>query len=279
MSKKFEVAGIEFGGEDLVLIAGPCVIEEEGLTLEIATALKEMAQDLGMPFVFKASYDKANRSSIKSFRGPGLEEGLRILKRVKDEVGVPVLTDVHCTAQVEEASRIVDIVQIPAFLCRQTDLLVEAGKHAKAVNIKKGQFMAPFDMGNAVEKVKSGGCRKVMLTERGSCFGYNNLVVDMRGLVYMREFGVPVIFDATHSVQRPGGLGYASGGESALAPALARAAVAVGVDGVFLEVHPEPEKALSDGPNMIRLSRLQSVLESLLEIHECVKPWRENYEG
>jgi 2-dehydro-3-deoxyphosphooctonate aldolase (KDO 8-P synthase) len=247
------------------LIAGPCVIESEEHVHFLAAAIRKIAG----PFVFKASFDKANRSSIASYRGPGLQEGVRILAGLRRE-GYAVLTDIHEPSQAEMAAQAADILQIPAFLCRQTDLLVAAGRTGKIVNIKKGQFVSPYEIRNAADKVASTGNNKILLTERGSSFGYNNLVVDMRGLDIMREFGWPVIFDATHSVQIPGGLGQASGGEPKFIPTLARAAVAAGVDGVFLEVHEAPERALSDGPNALRLDLLDPLWEKLQAIHRLV---------
>ncbi|MGD0297089.1 MAG: 3-deoxy-8-phosphooctulonate synthase [Bryobacteraceae bacterium] len=258
--------GPKFGrGQPLTLIAGPCVIESEQHVHFLAAEIRKIAG----PFVFKASFDKANRSSLASYRGPGLEEGVRILAGLRSE-GYAVLTDIHEPGQAEKVAEAADILQIPAFLCRQTDLLLAAGRTGRTVNIKKGQFVSPHDIRNAAEKVASTGNDKILLTERGSSFGYNNLVVDMRGLAIMREFGWPVIFDATHSVQIPGGLGHASGGESKFIPTLARAAVAAGVDGVFLEVHEAPERALSDGPNALRLDLLRALWEKLQAIHQLV---------
>lgn len=253
-------------GHPLALIAGPCVIESEEHVHFLAHAIRKIAG----PFIFKASFDKANRSSVASYRGPGLKEGVRILADLRQE-GFTVLTDIHEPAQAEVAAQGADILQIPAFLCRQTDLLLAAGRTGRAVNIKKGQFVSPHEMRNAAEKVASTGNNHILLTERGSSFGYNNLVVDMRSLEIMREFGWPVIFDATHSVQIPGGLGYASGGEPRFIPTLARAAVAAGVDGVFIEVHEKPERALSDGPNALRLDALQPLWTKLQEIHGLVQ--------
>ncbi len=249
-------------GQPLALIAGPCVIESEEHVHFLAAEIRKIVG----AFVFKASFDKANRSSVASYRGPGLEEGVRILAGLRRE-GYAVLTDIHEPSQAEKVAEAADILQIPAFLCRQTDLLLEAGRTGRTVNIKKGQFVSPHDIRNAAEKVVSTGNNKILLTERGSSFGYNNLVVDMRGLEIMREFGWPVIFDATHSVQIPGGLGHASGGESKFIPTLARAAVAAGVDGVFIEVHEAPERALSDGPNALRLDLLGALWEKLQAIH------------
>ncbi len=273
MSPSFTLDSLAIGGgAPLFLIAGPCVIESEAHALKMAEAIGAVAQKLKMPYIFKASYDKANRTSIKSFRGPGLEEGLRILKRVKKEAAVPVLTDVHHAADVAAVADAVDVVQIPAFLCRQTDLLVAAGKHARAINIKKGQFVSPWDMRHAVEKVRESGNNNIFLTERGSSFGYNNLVVDMRSLAIMRQFA-PVVFDATHSVQLPsaGAGGEAvSGGQPEFIPLLSRAAVAAGVDGVFIEVHDNPAQAKSDGANALDLKKLEPVLKELLAIRNAL---------
>lgn len=252
----------------LVVIAGPCAIESEALCFRVAEALSKMRAKLGFTYVFKASFDKANRSSGASFRGPGLEKGLKTLARVREKFGVPVLTDVHTEEQVAAAAGAVDILQIPAFLCRQTDLVQAAARTGKVVNIKKGQFLAPGDMAQVVKK--AGGA-KLLLTERGTTFGYNNLVADMRSIPIMRGLGFPVIFDATHSVQLPGGAGDRSGGQREFAPVLARAAVAAGADGVFVETHPEPEKALSDGPNMIPLREVEKVLAGLIRIKEALK--------
>lgn len=252
------------------VIAGPCVIEEEGITLRIAEHIKELSDELKLPFVFKASYDKANRTSISSFRGPGIKEGLRILRKVKEETGLPVISDCHWPHEVEEAKRVLDIIQIPAFLCRQTDLLLRAGESGIPVNIKKGQFMAPQDMLFAVQKVNSTGNRMVLLTERGSSFGYHNLVVDMRSIEIMKGIQRPVVFDATHSVQLPASAGGVSGGERRFVPILARAAVAAGADGVFFEVHLDPEKALCDGPNSIPLDWLRPLIKELKSIREAI---------
>jgi len=263
---------VKFGGGQLVMIAGPCVIEGEDFTLRHARKVAEVAQKHGVAAVFKSSFDKANRTSGKSFRGPGLAEGLRILARVKQEVGLPVLTDVHQPEQCAPAAEVVDVLQIPAFLCRQTDLLIAAGQTGRSVNVKKGQFLAPRDMGNVVEKIRSAGSEDILLTERGTSFGYNNLVVDFRGLPIMRAFGYPVIFDATHSVQLPGGQGDRSGGERQYVQALARAAVAVGVDALFMEIHEDPDRTLadgrplSDGPNMLRLDDLPRLLVEIAAI-------------
>ena len=255
----------------LFVISGPCVIESEAITLEIASKLKEIAQDLDINFIFKASLDKANRTSIKSFRGPGLEEGLRILAKVKHDVGVPVITDVHDVVSIPKIAAIVDMLQIPAFLCRQTDLVTTAALSGLPVNIKKGQFMAPWDMKNVLDKAYSTGNESILLTERGTSFGYNNLVVDMRSLAAMHEFGAPVIFDMTHSVQLPGGAGTSSSGQRKYIAPLARAAVACGVDGLFFETHPNPDAALSDGPNSVPLSAVKNLLTDLLDIHSVTR--------
>jgi len=254
-----------------LLVAGPCVIESEQHCLEVAGRIREITAKLAVPFLFKASFDKANRSSGRSFRGPGLEQGLRILGLVRSRIGIPVLSDVHEIWQVSAAAEVLDVIQVPAFLCRQTDLVLAAAQTGRVVNVKKGQFLSPWDAQNIVEKITSVPGGKLMLTERGSSFGYNNLVVDFKGLPVMRSFGWPVIFDATHSVQLPGGAGTASGGQAAFIPALARAAVAVGVDGIFVEVHDRPEQALSDGPNSWRLDRLEALLVELQQIDRLVK--------
>jgi len=253
------------------LIAGPCVIESPRHPGRVAGRLKEITGALGIPFVFKASYDKANRSSLGSYRGPGIDRGLEILAGVRDRLGVPILTDVHEVAQVERAARVADVLQIPAFLCRQTDLVVEAARSGRIVNVKKGQFMAPWDMKGVLEKAASTGNRRIMVTERGASFGYNNLVVDMRSFPVLRSFGFPVIFDVTHSVQRPGGLGDRSGGDAHFIDTLAPAGVAAGVDGLFMEVHEDPARALSDGPNAYRLGRLEKLLKRLLAVDRAVR--------
>jgi 2-dehydro-3-deoxyphosphooctonate aldolase (KDO 8-P synthase) len=255
----------------LSLIAGPCVVEEAKLCRRIASFLSKTCGELGITFVFKASYDKANRSSSKSFRGPGLEKGLEILGRIREELGVPVLTDVHTVEEVGAAASHVDILQIPALLCRQTDLVQAAARSGKIVNLKKGQFLAPLDMQNVVGKAVAAGNKRLLVTERGTTFGYNNLVADMRSIPIMDQFGYPVIFDATHSVQLPGGGGDKSSGQREFAPVLARAAVAAGADGVFIETHPDPDRALSDGPNMIPLVELPAVLRTLLRIREACR--------
>ncbi|MBI3091895.1 MAG: 3-deoxy-8-phosphooctulonate synthase [Candidatus Tectomicrobia bacterium] len=253
--------------QPLLLIAGPCVIESAPRALASARRLKAIAEAAGIPLIYKSSYDKANRTSLTSFRGPGLAEGLRILRRVKEETDLPILTDVHSPDEASQAAAVVDVLQIPAFLCRQTDLLLAAGDSGAAVNVKKGQFLAPWDMEHVIRKLESTGNRRLFLTERGASFGYNTLVADMRSLVIMRQLGYPVIFDATHSVQQPGGRGASSGGERRFVPALALAAVAVGVDGVFMEVHEAPDTAPSDGPTMLPETELPSLLEQLRAIH------------
>lgn len=252
------------------LIAGPCVLEDEATSLKIGRTVKAVAEDFGWNYVFKASYDKANRSSIQSKRGLGLKKGLAMLGRLREKLEVPVVTDVHMPQDVPEVAKVVDILQIPAFLCRQTDLIVAAAESGCAVNVKKGQFLAPGDVNSIGEKLKSSGCKEYWITERGTTFGYNNLVVDMRGLAWMREAGHPVIFDATHSVQRPGGYGNRTGGDGAMAPVLARAAVAVGIDGLFIETHPDPKKSPSDGDNMIPLAALPKVLKQLHKIQQVI---------
>ncbi len=259
------------GGAPLVFIAGPCVIESERHVLRMARALSRTAADAGVPFIFKSSFDKANRSSVGSFRGPGLLEGLRILKAVKSEVGVPVLSDIHEPSQAGPAAEVLDILQIPAFLCRQTDLLVAAGRTGRPVNIKKGQFLSPWEIRNAVDKVRSTGNERVLVTERGAAFGYQNLVVDYRSLVVMKESGCPVVMDATHSVQHPGGLGDRSGGDARFIPYLARAAAAVGIDALFCEVHDDPKAAKSDGPNSLPLSAVGPLLRQVVAIDAVVR--------
>lgn len=248
------------------LIAGPCVIESERIALETAERVAELTRTLHIPYIFKSSYDKANRSSLASFRGPGLKAGLAVLRKVREAVGVPVLTDVHTPDEAAEAAETVDVLQIPAFLCRQTDLLVAAAKTGRVVNVKKGQFLSPGEMGNVVKKLEESGNHRIVLTERGSSFGYNNLVVDMRSLPIMQEFGYPVVFDATHSVQLPGGAGTSSSGQREFIAPLACAAAAAGCDGFFMEVHPDPDRALSDGPNMVPLAQLKALLERLMRI-------------
>jgi len=274
-----KLCGFNVGpGRPFFLIAGPCVIESEGLVLDVAGRMKEITRELQIPYIFKASYDKANRSSKGSFRGPGLAEGLRILAEVRRQIGVPVLTDVHEDTPMAEVAAVVDVLQTPAFLCRQTNFILSAASQGKPVNIKKGQFLSPWEMRNVVEKARSTGNEQLMVCERGFSFGYNNLVTDMRGLAVMRETGCPVVFDATHSVQLPGGQGSASGGQREFVPVLARAAIAAGVSGVFMETHPEPAKALSDGPNAWPLDRMRSLLEVMKEIDAAVKsrPYEES---
>ena len=254
----------------LIFIAGPCVIETYEITYEIAAYLKKLFNKLNIPFIFKASYDKANRTSLNSFRGPGIKEGLKILKSIKEELDIKILSDVHRISEVDAAAQILDIIQIPAFLCRQTDLIVEAAKTEKPLNIKKGQFLSPWDMVNVVEKVGASGNNQLMITERGTMFGYNNLVVDFRGIKVMQDMGCSVIFDATHSIQLPGGAGKSSGGQREFAPVLAKAAVAANVDGIFVEVHPNPDKALCDGPNSLRLDSVCNLIEELIAIKNAL---------
>jgi 2-dehydro-3-deoxyphosphooctonate aldolase (KDO 8-P synthase) len=266
------VPGIRVGGgAPLVLIAGPCAIESLQHALETAQALKEVTAAAGVPLIYKSSYDKANRSAVDSYRGPGLDAGLAILQQVREEVGVPVLSDVHEVCQIAPAAEVLDVLQIPAFLCRQTDLLLAAGQTGKPVNIKKGQFLAPWDIQHVAQKVASTGNRRLLLTERGASFGYNNLVADMRSLAIMRTFGYPVVFDATHSVQLPGGSGKVSSGQRQFVPALTRAAVGVGVDALFMEVHPDPDRAPSDGPNMLKLADLPALLAQVRAIDAIVR--------
>ena len=278
MTEEVRINGIRLGGgRPLVLIGGPCAIESEKHALVTAERLAAIAAERHVPFIYKSSYDKANRSSVKSYRGPGLTEGLRILKRVRDTLGIPVLSDVHQVSEVGPAAEVLDVLQIPAFLCRQTDLVLAAAQTGKPVNVKKGQFLAPDDLKNVVEKILSTGNRKILLTERGTSFGYHNLVVDMRGLADMRELGFPVVFDATHSVQLPGGAGDRSGGERRYVPALARAAVAVGIDALFMEMHEDPDRTLpdgrhlSDGPNMLRIDDLPRLLAELCAIDAALR--------
>jgi len=271
MGNIVELNKIRIGqGAPLALISGPCVLEDYDTAFEIALFLKELTQKLEIPFIFKASYDKANRSSIHSFRGPGLTDGLEILGRIKYELGVPVLSDVHRINEIDRASRVLDIIQIPAFLCRQTDVIVEAARTGKPLNIKKGQFLAPWEMNNVVEKVASTGNNQIIITERGTLFGYNNLVVDFRGIKIMQDMGWPVIFDVTHSIQLPGGAGTHSGGQREFAPILAKSAVAAGVDGIFIEVYPDPDKARCDGPNSLKLDTLDGLLSRLRAIRNAL---------
>lgn len=266
-----QIANITFGTGDLVLMAGPCLIEDLEATYDMACRVRDIAAEAGLLYIFKASYDKANRTSVTSRRGPGWQAGLELLAQVKERAGVLLVSDVHETTQVQAAAQVLDVLQVPAFLSRQTDLLVACGETGLPVNIKKGQFLAPDDMAHSVGKVKSTGNERVLLTERGTTFGYHNLVVDMRGLAIMRELGVPVIFDATHSVQLPGGAGGASGGQRQFAAGLARAAAAMGIDGLFLETHPDPDHAPCDGPNMIPFPDLPALLQSVKAVHEVVR--------
>lgn len=271
MNKVISIGNIKIGGDNpLVLIAGPCVIESERSALRHAEKIKAIAERLDIPCIYKSSYDKANRTSLNSYRGPGLKKGIKILKKVKNEVGLPILSDVHCREELDEAAKVLDVIQIPAFLSRQTDFIMAVAKTKKVVNIKKGQFMAPWDVKFAIEKVESAGNKSIIITERGVSFGYNNLISDMRSLVILSEFGYPVIFDATHSTQLPSGLGKSSGGERRFVPVLSRAAVAAGCDGLFLEVHEKPECALCDGPNSIALKALEDLLIVVKEIHQVV---------
>ncbi len=271
MRRQVQVGNFKIGGgSPLAFIMGPCVIESEKAAFETAEFLKALSEKLKLPFIFKASYDKANRTSIHSFRGPGVRDGLRILERIRNELDVPVLSDVHRFSEIEPAARVLDVIQVPAFLCRQTDFLLEVAGAGKPVNIKKGQFLAPWDVFQMIEKVVSVGLDRLLITERGTMFGYNNLVVDFRGISIMGQTGWPVVFDATHSVQLPGGAGTSSGGQREFAPVLARAAVAAGADAVFMEVHPDPDKALCDGPNSIRLDMLERLLIELQNIRQAV---------
>jgi 2-dehydro-3-deoxyphosphooctonate aldolase (KDO 8-P synthase) len=269
--ESFQVGNVSFGDGRLTFILGPCVVESEQHALLMAQEINDICKSVGVDFVYKSSFDKANRSSIESFRGQGMGFGLEILAKVKKEIGVPVITDVHETWQVEKVAEVADMIQIPAFLCRQTDLLVEAARTGKAVNVKKGQFLSPWDAKNIVEKLREAGSEKILLTERGASFGYNNLVVDLRSFPVMRSFGVPVVFDVTHSLQLPGGLGKATGGQSEYIENFARAGVACGVDAVFMEVHDDPKNAPSDGPNQLPLSKLEKLLIKLKQIHELVR--------
>ncbi len=257
-------------GQPLALLAGPCVIESEDFTLKMAEEIQKVCDRLGINLIFKSSFDKANRTSINSFRGQAMEQGLAILNRVKREVGVPVVTDIHESYQAAPVAEVADLLQIPAFLCRQTDLLMAAAATGKAINVKKGQFLAPWDMKNVVKKLEDGGAKNILLTERGTSFGYNALVVDFRGLPQMREFGYPVVFDATHSVQMPGGQGNTSGGQREFVPYLARAAAAIGIDALFMEVHENPDQGLSDGPNMVPLDQLEAILTQIVRVREAL---------
>ena len=267
-----QIKNITVGAQNpIALIAGPCVIEDAERTLAIGRAIKAIADRLHIPYIFKASYDKANRSSYNSFRGPGLKEGLRILAHIKKELGVPVLSDIHCITQIEPAAEVLDILQIPAFLCRQTDLVYEAARSGKVINVKKGQFLAPLDMKNVIAKVEEAGNKNILLTERGATFGYNNLVADFRALPIMRSLGYPVVFDATHSVQLPGGAGTTSSGQREFVPYLTRAAVATGIDVLFMEVHDNPPEAKSDGANMLYIDQLETLLQDVLAIDNVVR--------
>ena len=268
--QSFKIGDVNFGSGELSFLLGPCVVESVDHAMFMARSIKEICDRVGVGFVYKSSFDKANRSSIDSFRGDGMEQGLEILAQVKKEVGVPVITDIHEPWQAEKAAEVADVLQIPAFLCRQTDLLIAAARTGKAVNVKKGQFLSPWDAKNIVEKLRGAGCEKILLTERGASFGYNNLVVDLRSFPVMRSFGVPVVFDVTHSLQLPGGLGKATGGQAEYIEHFARAGVACGVDAVFMEVHNDPANAPSDGPNQLPLSRLESLLQMLASIHSLV---------
>lgn len=270
--KQVKIKNVFIGkGQPVALIAGPCVIESAKSAMDHAVKLKDITDRLGIPFIFKASYDKANRSSVKSFRGPGIEEGLSILREIRDELGIPVLSDVHNVRQVDIAAEVLDVIQIPAFLCRQTDLLVKAAATGKPINVKKGQFMSPQEMDNVIDKIESAGNRNIMLTERGTTFGYNMLVNDFRALVIMAGTGYPVVYDATHSVQKPGGKGPSSGGEVQYVLPLSKAAVACGADALFVEVHEDPDKALSDSSNMLRLSDLEDFIKQIKQVEEAAR--------
>ncbi len=270
--KEIIVGKIKIGGENpLILIAGPCVIENEKSALDTAEKLKDICNEINIPLIYKSSYDKANRTSVKSFRGAGLKKGLKILKKVKDKFNIPVLSDVHKEEEIEETAEVLDIIQIPAFLSRQTDMIIRAAKTGKAVNVKKGQFLAPWDVKNIIAKIESTGNKKILITERGVSFGYNNLVADMRALPIMRSYGYPIIFDATHSLQLPGGAGNSSGGQREFVPHITRAAVAAGCDGIFMEVHPDPDKAPCDGPNMLKMTNLPLLLKQIKEIDTIIK--------
>jgi len=272
LTREISIASAKLGGNNpLLIIAGPCVIESEEIVFYTAEKLKETCRTIGLPLLFKSSYDKANRTSLSSFRGPGFEKGLRILSDVRSKFDIPIISDIHSVEEVNPASEVLDALQIPAFLCRQTDIILYASRTGKPVNVKKGQFLAPWDIKNIIEKFISTGNQNIFVTERGSSFGYNNLVVDFRGLPIMQSFGFPVIFDITHSLQLPGGMGKSSGGEREFAEPLAKAAVAVGVDGLFMEVHPEPDRALCDGPNMIKLDEVDKILTIVKAIYDSAK--------
>lgn len=270
--KEIIIDKIKIGaGNPLILIAGPCVIEGEKSALDTAGKLKDICEKINIPLIYKSSYDKANRTSVKSFRGVGLKKGLKILKKVKEKIGIPVLSDVHKEEEIDEAAEVLDIIQIPAFLSRQTDMIIKVANTGRVINVKKGQFLAPWDIKNIIEKIESTGNKKILITERGVSFGYNNLVADMRSLPIMRSFGYPVIFDATHSLQLPGGAGNSSGGQREFVPYITRAAAATGCDGIFMEVHPDPDKAPCDGPNMFKLENLPSLLKQIKDIDRVVK--------
>lgn len=272
MTRTVSVSDIQIGGNaPLALIAGPCVIENEAATLRAAEQLKKITSELDIPFVFKSSYDKANRSSVRAYRGPGLKEGLRILRKVRDELALPVLSDVHAPDEITAAAEVLDCLQVPAFLCRQTDFILAVAKTGRAVNVKKGQFMAPWDMKNVIDKIEETGNVNILLTERGVSFGYNNLVTDMRAIPIMQSLGFPVVFDGTHSVQMPGGQGHCSGGDRRFVPHLTRAAVAAGCDALFLEVHEDPDNAPCDGPNMLRMGDLAALLDEVKAIYKIVR--------
>ena len=272
MTHTVSVSGVQIGGDSpLTLIAGPCVIESETATLCAAERLKKITSDLDIPLIFKSSYDKANRSSVRAYRGPGLKEGLRILAKVKDELGLPLLSDVHASDEIATAAEVLDCLQIPAFLCRQTDFVLAVARTSRVVNVKKGQFLAPWDMKNVIDKIEEAGNRNILLTERGVSFGYNNLVADMRSVPIMQSLGYPVVFDGTHSVQMPGGQGHCSGGDRRFVPHLTRAAVAAGCDAIFLEVHEDPDKAPCDGPNMLRMDDLSGLLREVKAIYKIVR--------
>ncbi|MEA3328233.1 MAG: 3-deoxy-8-phosphooctulonate synthase [Candidatus Omnitrophota bacterium] len=272
MTREIKVGNVKIGGNNpLVLIAGPCVIEDEEKALSHAGMLKDITARLDIPLIYKSSYDKANRTSISSFRGPGVKKGIKILEKVKNEIGVPVLSDLHCREEIKEVKEILDVIQIPAFLCRQTDLITACSRAGNVINVKKGQFMAPWDMAHVVRKIIASGGKQILITERGTSFGYNNLVSDMRSLEVMKNFGWPIIYDATHSVQLPGGEGNSSGGQRELVPGLARAAVGMGCDGLFIEVHVSPDKAPCDGPNMLEMDKLEVLLKQVKKIDKIVK--------
>lgn len=271
MLREIKIGNIKLGsGNPLVLIAGPCVIESESLCLEVAKKIKEISAGLDIPYIFKSSFDKANRLSIGSYRGPGLKKGLSVLRKIKEKLNLPVLSDIHCQKEIPDAAKVLDIIQVPAFLCRQTDIVVAVARTGRIINIKKGQFLAPWDILPIIKKIESTGNKSILITERGVCFGYNNLVSDFRSLAIMREFGYPVIYDATHSVQLPGGKGAVSGGQREFVAGLSRAAVAFGCDGLFLEVHPDPDNAPCDGPNMIDLKSLEKLLKQIKKIEKAL---------